>query len=93
LECFHTPGGLDIDGFLERQGCAVPKMDTERHGAIGRVRMVAGFMRRAAAQKRSVKIGAQTFGEKASKKPTRSAGVIRRSQRRGNNPNCWATPP
>ena len=66
LEVFRTENGLDINGLtacLKDNDCAVPKVDMERHGAIGRFRMCAGLMLRAAAKKSSVKISGQTFGE------------------------------
>jgi hypothetical protein len=71
LERFRTEGGLDVDGLtacLKDNDCALPNVDMKRHGSIGRFRMVAGLMLRAAARKRPVKIGGQTLGEKTSKK-------------------------
>ncbi len=71
LECFRTPEGLNIDKLtacLKNNDCAVPKVDMKKHGAVGRFRMVAGLMLRAAARKRAVKIGGRTFGEKWSRK-------------------------
>jgi hypothetical protein len=58
--------GLDVDRLtacLKDNDCAVPNVDMKRHGATGRFRMVAGLVLRAAARKRPVKIGGQTFGE------------------------------
>jgi hypothetical protein len=75
--CFRTPDGLDVDGLtacLKDNDCAVPNVDMKRHGATGRFRMVAGLVLRAAARQRPVKIGGQTFGEKASKKAKAKRG-------------------
>ncbi len=75
--CFRMLDGLDVDRLtacLKVNDCAVPKVDMERHGATGRFGMVAGLMLRAAARKRLVKIGGQTFGETASKKAKAKRG-------------------
>ena len=65
LRVIKTKEGRDIDGltaYLKDNGCAVPKVDMNRHGATGCFRMVAGLMLRAAARKRPIKIGGQTLG-------------------------------
>jgi len=66
MEIFKTEDGLDVEALprcLKDNDCKVPNVDMAKNGATGRVRMCAGLMLRAAAKRRSIKVGGQTFGE------------------------------
>jgi len=63
-EAFRTKdGGLDLAAFkacLKENGIEAPKVDMERHGAIGRFRMCAGLMLR----RHALKVGHVVIGGK-----------------------------
>ena len=69
-------GGFDLTAFkacLKENDLEAPKVDMERHGAIGRFRMCAGLMlRRQAAKRGFVMIGGKNITAPGAKKRGRT---------------------
>lgn len=73
-DAFRTEdGALDVSALkacMKDNGLALPNVDMERHGAIGRFRMCAGLMlRRHATRLGYVVIGGKKIGASGAKKP------------------------
>jgi hypothetical protein len=83
-EAFRTEdGSFDLTALkacLKETGIEPPKVDMERHGAIGRFRMCAGLMlRRHAAKVGFVMIGGKKIQAPGAKKRGRKAKAVEAS--------------